>query len=42
MTTDAEINRQLLVGIDLNKILPDLLKLRTRAKKPDIQFSQHT
>ena len=42
MTIDAEINRQLLVGIDLNKILPDLLKLRARAKKPDIQFSQHT
>ena len=29
-------------GIDLNKILPDLLKLRKKADKPDIQFSQHT
>ena len=28
-------------GIFLKKILPDLLKLRTKAKKPDIQFLQH-
>ena len=42
MTIDAEINRQLLVGIDLNKTLPDLLKLRRRANKPDIQLSQDT
>ena len=28
-------------GIDLNKILPDLLKLRIKVEKFDIQFSQH-
>ena len=40
---DAELNRQVSFGIDLNKVLPDLpLKLRTNAEKPDIQFSQHT
>ena len=39
---DAELNRQLPFGIDLNKILPDLLlKLRTKVETPDIQFSQH-
>ena len=41
MTIDAEQDRQfLLAGLD--KILADLLKLRTKAEKPDIQFSQHT
>ena len=41
MTIDAEQDRQfLLAGLD--KILPDLLKLRTKAEKPDIQFLQHT
>ena len=39
---DAELNRQLSFGIDLNKILPDVLKLRMKVEKPDIQFSQHT
>ena len=42
MTIDAEQNRQFPLAIDLNKILPDLLKLRTKAEKSDIQFSQHT
>ena len=42
MTTDAELNRKFPFGIDLNKILPDLLKLRTKAENPDIQFSQYT
>ena len=28
-------------GFDLNKILPDLLKLRMKVEKPDIHFSQH-
>ena len=31
MTTDAELNRQFPLAIDLNKTLPDLLKLRTKA-----------
>ena len=39
---DAQLNRQFAFGTDLNKILPDLLKLRMEAEKPDIQFSQHT
>ena len=39
---DAELNRQFPFGIDLNKILPELLKLRTKAEKPGIQFSQYT
>ena len=39
---DAELNRQFPFDIDLNKILPELLKLRTKAEKPAIQFSQHT
>ena len=41
MTIDAEQNRQLSLDIDLNKILPYLLKLGTKVEKPDIQFSQH-
>ena len=39
---NAELNRQFPFDIDLNKTLPDLLKLRTTAEKPGIQFSQHT
>ena len=39
---DAELNRQFLFAIDPNKILPDLLKLRTKTEKPGIHFSQHT
>ena len=40
---DAQLNRQFPFGFDLNKILPDLLKLRTKTEKPAIQqFSQHT
>ena len=35
------LNRQFPSGIDLNKIVPDLLKLTTQAEKPNIQFSQH-
>ena len=39
---DAELKRQFPFGIDLNKTLPDLLLwLRTKAEKPEIQFSQH-
>ena len=38
---DTELNWQFPLGIDLNKILPELLKLRTKAEKPEIQFSQH-
>ena len=41
LSNDAELNRQFPFGIFLNKILPDLLKLRTKAEKPDIQFLQH-
>ena len=40
MAIDAELDRQFPLAIDLNKILPDLLKLRTKAEKPDIQYSQ--
>ena len=39
---DAELNRQFPFCIDLNRILPVLLKLKTKAEKPDTQFSQHT
>ena len=39
MTIDAEPNRKFPFDIDLNKILPDLLRLRKKAEKPDIQFS---
>ena len=42
MTIDAELNKQFSLAIDLNKILPDLLKLRTEAEKLDIQFWQST
>ena len=42
MTTNGELNRQFPFAIDLNKILPDLLKLRTKVEKADIEFSQHT
>ena len=42
MTTDAAVqNRQFTLAIDINKILPDLLKLRKKAENPDIQFLQH-
>ena len=33
MTIDAELNRKFPFGIDLNKILPDLLRLRTKTKR---------
>ena len=39
---DAELSRQFPFGIDLNKIFPDLLKLRTKTEKPKRQSSQHT
>ena len=39
---DAELNKQYPFGIDLNKILPDLFKLRTKAEKSYIKFLQHT
>ena len=42
MTIDAELNRKFPFDIGLNKILPDLLKLITKAEKSDIQFSQYT
>ena len=38
MTIDAELKIRLPFDINLNKILLDLLRLRTKAKKPDIQF----
>ena len=38
----AELNRQFRFRIDLNKILPDLLKLRMKVEKSERQFSQHT
>ena len=39
---DAELNRHFLFGIDLNmKYCQDLLKLRTKAEKPDIQFLRY-
>ena len=41
MTIDAELNRKIHFDIDLNKIMPDLLRLRKKAEKPDIQFSQY-
>ena len=41
MTIDAELNRKFPFDINLNKILPDLVRLRTKAEKPDIQFSQY-
>ena len=39
---DAELNKQFRFGIDLNKILPDLFKLRTKTEKSYIKFLQHT
>ena len=41
MTNDAELKRKFSFGIDLNKMLPDLLRLRTKTEKPGIQFSQY-
>ena len=38
MAIDAELNRKFLFDIDLTKILPDLLMLRTKAEKPDLPF----
>ena len=42
MKKDPELNRQFPFGINLNKILPDLLKLRIKAEKPGIQVLKHT
>ena len=42
MTIDAELNLKFPFDVNLNKILPDLLRLTTKAQKPDIQFSQYT
>ena len=42
MTSDAELNSPFPLGIDPNKVLPDLLKLRTKGAKPCIPFSKHT
>ena len=39
---DADLNSHFSLDIFLNKILPDLLKLKSEAEKPDIQFLQHT
>ena len=38
---DAELNRQFPFGIDLNKILPDLLQLKTKAEALGMEISQH-
>ena len=42
MTIDAELNKKCQFDIDLNKILRDLLRLRKKAEKPDIKFSQYS
>ena len=42
MTIDAELNEKFQFDIDLNKILRDLLRLRKKAEKPDIKFSQYS
>ena len=42
MKIDAVLSGKFPFRIDLNKILPDLLSLRTKAEKADIQFSQYT
>ena len=42
MTSDVELNSPYPLGIDPNKVLPDLLKLRTKGAKPYIPFSKHT
>ena len=39
MTIDAELNRKFPFYIDLKNILPHLLRLRTKAEKPEIQYS---
>ena len=36
---DAELKRQFPFGTDLNKVLANLFKLRTKTEKPDIKFS---
>ena len=41
MATDAELNRKFPFDIDLNKILSDLVRLRTKTEKHDIQFLQY-
>ena len=41
MTIYAELNRKVSFGTDLNKILPELLRLIMKAEKPDIQLSTH-
>ena len=41
MKIDAELNIKFPFDINLNKILPDLLRLRTKAHKPEIHFSQY-
>ena len=38
---DAGLNKQFVFYIDINKTLPDLLKLRTKAEKHDAQFSKN-
>ena len=38
---DAEVIRQFPFSIDLNKILSEFRKLRTKAEKPDLQSSQN-
>ena len=38
---DAALNKQFTFGTDLNKILPNLHKVRTKADKPNTHFSQH-
>ena len=38
---DAEVNRQFPFSTDLNEMLPDLLKLRMKAEKPEIKVTQY-
>ena len=35
---DAEVNRQFPFSTNLKEMLPDLLKLRMKAEKPEIKF----
>ena len=38
MTIDAELNKKFQFDIDLNKILPDLLRLRKKARNLTYSF----
>ena len=42
MTIDAELNLKFRFDVNLNRILPNLLRLTTKPQKPGIQFLQYT